>query len=171
MTDSRFTFVRFGEAHAPLMHEWLLRPHVAEWWDGSPSIDEIIAEYVIDRDVDAYVVHLDERPIGFIQSYVAATAGGGWWIDITDPGVVGIDQFIGEPEILGRGVGTAMVRAFVAELFANPAVTAVQVDPRPENVRAIRCYEKVGFRPVRVIETPDGPALYMILERSSWRPP
>jgi RimJ/RimL family protein N-acetyltransferase len=58
-----------------------------------------------------------------------------------------------------------MVRAFVAELFADPRVTRVQADPSPANGRAIRCYEKSGFRRVREIATPDGPALLMHRDR------
>jgi RimJ/RimL family protein N-acetyltransferase len=160
------TFVRFGAEHAPLMYDWLRRPHVAEVWSDPPSLDEILDEYVYRPHVDPYVVHLDGRPIGFIQSYVAAGSGGGWWPDITDPGVVGTDQFIGEAELLDRGVGTTMIGAFVARLFEDPAVTMVQVDPRPTNARAIRCYEKVGFQAVAVVDTPDGPALYMTLPRA-----
>lgn len=161
----RITFVPFADAHAPLMHDWLRRPHVAEWWSEPPTLDEIVEEYVTLHEVDPYVVQLDGRPVGFIQSYVAATAGDGWWTDVTDPGVVGIDQFIGEPDAIGRGVGTAMVRAFVERLLASPSVTMVQVDPSPANARAIRCYEKAGFRAEGVVETPDGPALYMTATR------
>jgi RimJ/RimL family protein N-acetyltransferase len=58
-----------------------------------------------------------------------------------------------------------MVRAFVERLLADPEVTKVQADPDPSNARAIRCYEKVGFRRIARIRTPDGPALLMILER------
>lgn len=165
LTD-RITFARFGEPDAPLMLDWLRRPHVAEWWHDPPTLEEIIHEYVSEPQVDAYVVHLDGRPIGFIQAYVAAMAGDGWWPDITDPGVVGIDQFIGDADVLNRGVGTAMVTAFVERLLARPGVTMLQVDPSPDNARAIRSYEKVGFRARSVIDTPDGPALYMTLERS-----
>ena len=89
----------------------------------------------------------------------------GWWLDEHDPGVWGIDQFIAEPTLLGRGFGTAMVRAFVARLFENPAVTRVQTDPSPGNARAIRCYEKAGVRAVGEVDTPDGPALLMYCDR------
>ena len=47
------------------------------------------------------------------------------------------------------------------------AVTWIQTDPSPTNLRAIRCYERAGFRQVRTIVTPDGPALYMLQERPS----
>ena len=163
------TFVRFAAEHAPLMFDWLRRPHVAEWWSEPPSLAEIVDEYVNGSEVEPYVVHLDDRPIGFIQSYVAAGASGGWWPDVTDPGVHGIDQFIGEADCLDRGIGTRMVHAFVARLFDDPGVTMVQVDPSPKNGRAIRCYEKAGFRAERVVETPDGPALYMTVARASFQ--
>jgi aminoglycoside 6'-N-acetyltransferase-1b len=51
-------------------------------------------------------------------------------------------------------------------LFDDPRVTKVQTDPAPANLRAIRCYEKAGFRRVGEIVTPDGPALYMTCERT-----
>jgi RimJ/RimL family protein N-acetyltransferase len=58
-----------------------------------------------------------------------------------------------------------MVRAFVARLLADPRTTRVQTDPSPTNARAIRCYEKAGFRRSREVETPDGRALLMYCER------
>jgi RimJ/RimL family protein N-acetyltransferase len=59
-----------------------------------------------------------------------------------------------------------MIAAFVARLFADPAVTKIQIDPDPANARAIRCYEKVGFERVGIVETPDGLALLMTIGRS-----
>jgi ribosomal protein S18 acetylase RimI-like enzyme len=107
----------------------------------------------------AYIAHLDGEPIGFIQSYVVMGCGGGWWESETDPGAQGIDQFLAEADQLGRGLGRAMIRAFVRRLFAEPGVTVVQTDPR--NERAIRCYAAAGFYPVSPIVTPDGHALLM----------
>lgn len=58
-----------------------------------------------------------------------------------------------------------MVRAFVEKLFEDPTTTRVQTDPSPANPRAIRCYEKAGFRRVGEVNTPDGSALLMICDR------
>lgn len=163
MTGFRFDLLRAQDL--PLLHGWLLRPHVAQWWEPPDSIDELHADLVADQGAPgatlAYIASLGGAPIGFIQSYAAMGSGGGWWEDVTDPGVRGIDQFLAHADQLNQGMGRAMVRAFVQQLLADPAVTLVQTDPRPDNTRAIRCYTHAGFHPVREVVTPDGPALLM----------
>jgi RimJ/RimL family protein N-acetyltransferase len=153
----------------PLLHHWLARPHVAEWWGPAPSLSEVEQEYgplTSDQSTTRpYVVLRDDAPIGYIQSYVALGSGDGWWPDERDPGVRGIDQFLAHSDELGRGLGTAMVRAFVQHLFADPAVTHIQTDPSPENWRAIRCYERAGFHAAGEVNTPDGRALLMVCDR------
>ena len=152
-----------------MLHQWLVRPHVAEWWSPTPSLAEIEQEFEplirSESTTRAYIVLGDGAPIGYIQSYVAKDSGDGWWPDEEDPGVRGIDQFLAHAEQLGRGVGTAMVRSFVQRLFADPAVTRIQTDPSPSNRRAIRCYEKAGFGSLSEIDTPDGRALLMVCDR------
>lgn len=153
----------------PMLHEWLQRSHVAEWWTPTPSLDEVIEDFAPktrpDAPVQGYIAFDGDQAIGFIQSYVVKDCGDGWWEDETDPGARGIDQFLANADQLGRGLGTAMVKAFVARLFEDPAVMHVQTDPDPRNARAIRCYEKAEFRAVREVDTPDGRALLMICRR------
>jgi RimJ/RimL family protein N-acetyltransferase len=156
----------------PLLHEWLARPHVREWWGAPDTPDEITAEYapVIAGEVphECFLALKDNRPIGFIQSYVPALCHDeGWWLDEHDVTVRGIDQFLANPDQLGQGLGTAMVSAFVARLFADPSVTRIQTDPDATNARAIRCYEKAGFRAVGEVETLDGRALLMYCDREA----
>jgi RimJ/RimL family protein N-acetyltransferase len=166
----QFAFRPLTAADLPLLHDWLSRPHVAEWWERQPTLAEVEEEYgpVIAgaEPVRCYVAYVGEEPIGFVQSYTPAEChDDGWWLDEHDAGVRGIDQFLANAEQLGQGLGTAMVRAFVELLFTDPTVTRIQVDPRPDNPRAIRCYEKVGFRAAGEIDTPDGRALLMYHDR------
>jgi AacA4 family aminoglycoside N(6')-acetyltransferase len=168
----KVTFRPMHEQDLPMLQEWIGRPHVREWWAGDEAdigAGEFRARYLprvlAEDNVTPYIVTMDGRPIGYAQSYVAMGSGDGWWEDITDPGVRGIDQFLCEASDLGKGLGTRMVEALVARLFADPAVTRIQTDPDPRNARAIRCYEKAGFRAVGTIATPDGAALYMVQDR------
>ena len=150
----------------PMLCEWLARPHVAEWWSDPPaSLADAEEEFLGEETTRPYIALLNGAPIGYIQSYVAMGSGGGWWEEERDPGVRGIDQFLAHADQLDRGLGTRMVRAFVERLFADPAVTRIQTDPSPANARAIRCYEKAGFRAKGVVDTPDGPALLMLCDR------
>jgi aminoglycoside 6'-N-acetyltransferase Ib len=155
-----------------MLHEWLNRPHIVQWWGGEdnrPTLAQTRQQYLprvlAAQRVTPYIALQGAQPIGYAQSYVAMGSGGGWWEDETDPGVRGIDQSLAHASQLGQGRGTQMVAALVELLFSDPAVTNIQTDPAPHNARAIRCYEKAGFRGVRTIVTPDGPALYMVRER------
>lgn len=166
-----FTFEPLREEHLPRLRAWLERPHVAAWWGPAESLDELREAYLLPADAPhatrAHLALLDGEPAGFIQHYVVKGSGGGWWEDETDPGARGIDQFLADGERLGEGRGRAMIRAFLHRLFADPSVTVVQTDPRPDNLRARRCYARCGFVPVRELVTPDGPALLMRCTRDS----
>jgi RimJ/RimL family protein N-acetyltransferase len=162
------TFKPLAVHDLPMVHEWLHRPHVAEWWREPTTMADLERDYLrcpTAACTRAFIAMVDEEPIGFIQSYVAMGSGDGWWEEETDPGTRGIDQFLANDEQLGHGIGSAMVDAFVQHLFQDPAVTKVQTDPSPRNERAIRSYRRAGFVAHREVITPDGPALLMLRHR------
>lgn len=165
-----WTFPRLTESDLPTLFDWLRRPHVVEHWGRCASLEAVREEYlpaVPDRwSAEPYLACFDGLEVGYIQSYVAYGAGNGWWPGEDDSGVRGIDQFLADEANLGLGLGTSMIGAFVTLLFQDPAVTRILVDPAPDNLRAIRCYEKVGFRRAGLVTTPDGEAMLMFLERS-----
>ena len=146
-----------------LIHRWLRTPHVAERWDGHTSLEDVVERFgdkINSTWQAAYIVSAAGQRVGYIQSYRAWRAGPGWWPGVGES-TVGIDQFIGEAALLGKGLGTEMVREFSNWLLTHPDTERIITDPDPGNDRAIRCYRKAGFRDVRVVETPDGPALLM----------
>ena len=167
----QFQFRPLTRADLPLLHEWLNRPHVAEWWDDQRDLESVLQTFGADLDspmIRMYFACLAEIPVGYIQVYRVMGADPEWWKDETDPGARGIDQFLANAEQLGRGLGSSMVRQFVGQLFADAEVTQVQTDPSPRNGRAIRAYEKAGFQRVGEVLTPDGPALLMRITRSQF---
>lgn len=172
-TSPRFEFRPLVEADIPMLFRWLRRPHLVEWWRGEQTAEDVRAKYLPriagEEAARPFIALLDGEPCGYIQYYRASAGNPDWWPDTPGPGVLGIDQFLADENRLNRGLGTAMVSRFVALLFEDSAVNEIRVDPRPDNARAIRCYEKVGFHAAGDIDTPDGPALMMVLERTKFR--
>lgn len=162
-------FTPLAEADLPMLHAWLKRPHVAAWWGPADSVDELRQDFLSGGTTRAFIAELDGEAMGFVQCYVVMGSGDGWWEGETDPGARGIDQFLAHEAQLDQGLGRAMVKAFVDKLFADAAVTVVQTDPSPDNLRAIRCYAAAGFEAVGEVVTPDGPALLMRCRRRTER--
>ena len=61
-----------------------------------------------------------------------------------------IDLFLGAP-YHGRGLGTDTVRTMVRHLIRDRGHHRLTIDPAASNSRAIRTYEKIGFKPVGVM--------------------
>ena len=154
-----YEFRPMTAADLPLIRHWLVTPHVAEWWHDPAEQFELISGDLDHPDMAQFIVASDRRPFGYLQCYnlSAWNAGFGPQPD----GTRGLDQFIGEPDMLDRGHGSAFVRAFADALLAA-GTPRVVVDPDPTNARAIRAYEKAGFRRDRPVDTPDGPVLLMV---------
>jgi RimJ/RimL family protein N-acetyltransferase len=52
------------------------------------------------------------------------------------------------PDILGQGLGTEALQLFLAEYFGTMRMAAIFLDVAAHNLRARRCYERCGFRPI-----------------------
>ena len=72
-----FTFVPLQAQHLPMLHAWLASPHAAQWWQPTPSIDELHADYIAPS--------LDEP--GATHAYVAQRAGQPDWAAIFERGL------------------------------------------------------------------------------------
>ena len=86
----------------------------------------------------------DGRAIAALQIIDPAREETHYWGDVAQ-NLRAIDIWIGEEADLGRGHGTAIMRLVLARCFAEPAVTAVLVDPLVSNEGAHRFYERLGF--------------------------
>jgi aminoglycoside 6'-N-acetyltransferase len=142
----------------PLVRDWLRVPHVQEWWHDADDF-EFVSGDLGHHDMAQFIVTMDERPFGYLQCYRIGDwhAGFGPQPD----GTRGIDQFIAESGMVGRGHGSAFIRQFIEGLL-DRGTPRIVIDPSPTNPRAIRAYEKAGFRRVHEIDTPDGRALLMV---------
>jgi len=153
-----------------LLLEWHLRPHVERWWNKRRTLEEIETHYgpTIDgtEPTDHYIALLDGEPLGMIQAYLMADYPD--WAETTGEGEdsAGVDLFIGEEALTGRGLGTEMLERFVAEIvFARPETIAVAADPDVRNTASIRAFEKAGFRSVREFVDPTDGHVHVLVRR------
>ena len=116
-------------------------PEVYEWWRGGNDMAAAIAEDLVELDTTAYVIELEDRVVGWIQSHEEA-----------DPDYrhANIDIYL-DPSVHNRGVGTDAVRTLARHLFVDLGHHRLTIDPAVGNAAAIRSYSKVGFRPVGVM--------------------
>ncbi len=175
------TFVRLTRADLPLMHRWLNNPKVAEWYGvgddnhGFPTLEEVVEEYAEEKlgpepKNHAFIMHLDGRPVGYIQCYRL-----GDYPDYAkeldeDWDAWAIDLFVGEDDAREKGIGSRAIEKLLAEeIFSRPEVTTCYICPDPENRRAVRAYEKAGFRYLKTvwIESEKGHEYVMCRDRDS----
>jgi len=143
----------------PLVRHWLGEPHVVRWWGEPDQQFDLVKGDLDEPAMDQFIVTRDGRPFGYLQCYDPAS-----WDNCLGPqpaGTRGIDQFIGEADMLDCGHGSLFIRSFVDRLLTSRTPRVV-TDPDPANARAIRAYEKAGFRKDCLVDTSDGLALLMV---------
>lgn len=153
--ESSYGFRPLTHEDMPLLARWLVMPHVAAWWGEKETEMAEIAEAIDSIWVEPFIIELDGKPIGYIQSYDPHLDEGENPFQDQPTGTLGIDQFIGEPDLVGKGHGTRLIAQFVEMLFEEGAPRVI-LDPDPANRVAVRVYEKVGFRPLRRFKTENG---------------
>jgi aminoglycoside 6'-N-acetyltransferase len=155
-----YHFRPMTDADLPLVRRWLHTPHVAQWWGEPDAQFDLVVGDLEHPAMDQFIVSAGDRPVGYVQCYDPE----GWETQPFGPqpaGTRGIDQFIGEADMVDRGHGSAFIRSFIEGLLAA-GTPRVLTDPDPANARAIRAYEKAGFCQDRLVDTPDGPTLLMV---------
>ena len=160
-----YSFCKVTAADLDLLRTWQARPHVRAWWDA----DDDETDDLTDPRVARWMVHHAGRPFAYMQDYDVHGWDGHHFANLPK-GSRGIDQFIGEPDMVNIGHGTAFIRARLRALFAAGA-PAVGTDPHPDNARAIAVYRKVGFAPAGPPQnTPWGLILPMVANRTPETP-
>ncbi len=150
--------MRDDEEDYRLMARWLSDERVLEFYEGRDkafNLETVIEKFSPralgeDRVVPCFILY-GNRPIGYIQYYpVSESEGAEFGLETAEKGY-GVDLFIGEPELWGRGIGTRALSALVGYLFGELGSSRVFIDPQASNQRAIRSYEKCGFRKIRLL--------------------
>ncbi len=151
---------RVVEADLHLVARWRNEPHVREWWemDGDPvpfteadAREEYEEDLGADPSTTGAIIMVGERSTGYVQWYPwAENAEAARDMGIPGgEGAFGLDIFIGEPDVMRTGVGSATVDLVCRTLFDEQGATSVALLTAVGNERAQRAYERAGFRRVR----------------------
>jgi aminoglycoside 6'-N-acetyltransferase len=132
---------RAREDDVDALLEILAEPSVARWFGIPYSADDLRAKLAGAGGSLLLAIEVDGE-----------TAGGIEVSEETDPEYrhAGIDLFLSE-RCQGRGLGPEAIRLVAGYLFDVRGHHRLTIDPAASNHRAIRAYEKAGFRPVGVM--------------------
>lgn len=152
-----------------LIRRWLAMPDIQEWW-GPVAATEAEVNMALGSDLAiCRLIEAGGEPVGYAHA-VDATLWGDNLPDDLEPGTWDLDLFVAAEEHRGRGVGQAALGLLRDEVFATTLAVAVCIFPSVRNERAVRAYEKAGFRWQSVWHDPQtGPAWFMIAKRGDPR--
>ena len=135
---------------AAALADILADPTVAPWW-GSFDAEKLRRDIIEPPpEIASFVIEVEGSVAGFIQ-----------YSEEKEPDYrhAGIDIAVGS-SWQGRGIGPDAIRALARHLFEERGHHRLTIDPATANERAIRAYERVGFRRVGVMRAyergPDG---------------
>jgi aminoglycoside 6'-N-acetyltransferase len=164
---TNWSFRRVVVEDFPLLSRWLSHPHVARWWHQEFSREAVERDFGPsargEEPNEDWLALLDGRPVGMLQrcrwsdypEYLAEIGP----VYPVSPEAISLDYLIGEPGDTGRGLGPAMLAAFVERTWADrPDAPCVVVPVNAANRASWRALEKAGFRVVAEGEMePDNP--------------
>ncbi|QIX26988.1 acetyltransferase [Nocardioides sp. JQ2195] len=135
----------------PDVARWRAAEHVHKWWfdDGSPDLETVTAKYAPHIDgttpTRMWVVEVNGRSVGFLQDYRLSDYPE-FALLTPDPEAIGVDYAIGEDAWIGKGLGAAMLWAWLRRTRKRfPDATTYFAAPDHRNAASLRVLEKVGF--------------------------
>ena len=141
LRGERVSLRSLERADAPILVRIAAEPEIAQWWLGLTEQDILEKADSKAEDALVFAVELDGEVIGLAQAAEDA-----------DPEYrhSSIDIFLGTAWH-GRGLGGDTIRTLARWLFDERGHHRITIDPAVANTRAIRSYERVGFKRVGVM--------------------
>jgi aminoglycoside 6'-N-acetyltransferase len=144
----------------PMLRRWLSTPEAVRWW-GDPAREAALLEEDLNEPAMAMrIVSFDGRSFAYVQDYDVRS-----WpqphLSQFPAGSRAIDAFIGRPDMIGCGHGSAFLRLLAKRLIEDGAPQVV-IDPAADNIRARHAYARAGFVSDVVVSTESGPVVVMI---------
>lgn len=165
-------FRPLSQTDVPQMHTWFNLPHVQKFYSlrqwTEAEVMKKLEPYIEGRQpVNGFIALIDGKPIGYVQKYNIVDFP---WpnqnrADEIVKNAAGIDLFIGDIDMIGKGIGSQLIQAFLNQ-HIWPNKQYCLIDPDISNTAAIRCYEKLNFTEHAVINSTDSlgkPVVLMLM--------
>jgi aminoglycoside 6'-N-acetyltransferase len=135
----RLVLRRLSPSDRPRLRDILAEPGVARWW--APRGPDGAADDLYDEGDIVYAIEVDGTVVGAIQ-----------FGEENEPDYrhASLDIFL-DTAHQGRGFGRDAIRAMARYLLEERGHHRLTIDPALANERAVRVYERVGFRRVGVM--------------------
>jgi aminoglycoside 6'-N-acetyltransferase len=147
LTGKQVTLRPVGAEDEAKLMEIFSDPEVARWWgDPAKSVRDTME---IPEGESHFLIELDGEAIGYIQSY-----------EEDDPMYrhASIDISV-RADWQGKGLGPDAIITLARFLIERHGHHRLTIDPAAHNTRAIKAYERVGFKPVGLMRQYErGPA-------------
>lgn len=138
------------------MVKWLSDSKVLQYYEGRdrPFNEELVEEKFYNHNVNKTrcIIEYNKKSIGYIQYYIIDEEECEEYGYSNFKGTIfGTDQFIGEPEYWGQGIGKILMKLMINYLSTEKGAQKIVLDPQTWNERAIKCYEKSGYVKVKLL--------------------
>lgn len=154
---------------APILQDWVSRPYAHFWGQAGLTAAELEARYRegLARGQDRRMAfRADTRaPIGMVEVYDPSDDELGRHYPVA-PGDLGFHLLLCPPDGARAGMTHPVITGICTELFANPAVHRLVLEPDLRNRRVIARLMQAGFRRAKVVYLPHKIALLMTIDRS-----
>ena len=148
-----------------LIRGWLGRPDIERWWGPKASSEAAVMLAMGSAHAIARIIEADGAPVGYAHA-LDATMWGETLPDALLPGTWDIDLFIASSAHRNQGLGQRALAMIRDEVFSTTLAVEVCIFAPLANERAVRAYEKAGFRWRSVWNEPDaGASWFMTAER------
>ncbi|MEU6334170.1 GNAT family N-acetyltransferase [Streptomyces cellulosae] len=158
------------EKDAELLHRWVTHPKASFWMMQDASLQDVEQEYAriaAHEHHHAYLGLHDGEPAFLMEKYDPR------YVELVglyepEPGDVGMHFLVAPTDRPVHGFTRAVITAVMEELFADPAVRRVVVEPDVGNKAVHALNEAVGFVPEREIDKPEKRALLSFCTREQF---